>query len=119
MPDLIPRVFLGASAFPELSELVRDINGIKKTYEIVGILDDNEALHETEVEGYPVMGPLSLAENMDGKSFVLGIGSYKTRIARFEIFKRLGLPKERYATLVHPFAKIYYLRSLKFKQAIL
>ena len=100
-------IFLGASAFPELSEIVRDINHVEPTYEIAGILDDNLSLHGTSVEGFSVLGPLEQVHKHEDALFVLGIGSYRTRLVRYEVLRRLNLPKERYATLIHPAAKIY------------
>lgn len=100
-------IFLGASAFPEISEIVRDINHVEPTFEIAGILDDNSSLHGTSVEGSPVLGPLEQVHRHEDASFILGIGSYRTRLVRYEILRRLGLPRERYATLIHPAVKIY------------
>lgn len=102
-----PLVFFGATAFPEFSEIVRDINKIKPTFEMKAILDDNSAFHGKEIEGVPVMGPLDMAHDFADAQYVLGISSYKTRLIRYSIIKRLGLKAERYATLVHPGAKIW------------
>ena len=100
-------VFLGATAFCEIAEIVRDINRIEPTYSISAILDDNQELHGTTVEGTPVVGPLEECGNFPDARFVMGIGSYKTRMVRHAIIERLALPEERYATLIHPTAKIY------------
>ena len=101
-------IFFGATQFPELVDLVIDINKIEKTYEIIGILDDNEALHNTIVCGYNVIGSLIKAHEFDQSvKFVLGIGYHTTRLIRHEILKRLNFPPERYQTLISPIAKIY------------
>ena len=101
-------VILGASAYPEIGEIIRDINQEYGKYYVVGILDDNKELHGTEVEGVKVKGPLLEALNYsDDVQFVLGIGSYKTRITRYYILKKLGLPDSRFVTLIHPQAKIF------------
>ncbi|MBN2293918.1 MAG: hypothetical protein JXM70_15940 [Pirellulales bacterium] len=100
-------VFLGATAFCEIAEIVRDINRIEPTYSIRAILDDNPDLHGTMVEGTPVVGPLEECRRFPDARIVMGIGSYKTRMVRHAIIERLGLPEDRYATLIHPTAKIY------------
>ncbi|MEI6297169.1 MAG: acetyltransferase [bacterium] len=101
-------VFLGATPFPELVDLVIDINKIEKTFEIIGILDDNETLHNTIFCGHKVLGPLIKAHDFDHSvKFVLGIGSHSTRLIRHEILKRLDFPPERYQTLISPFARIF------------
>ena len=100
-------VFLGATAFREIAEIVRDINRIEPRYSIRAILDDNQRLHGTKIEGTPVVGPLEECRRFADAQFVMGIGSYKTRLIRHAIIERLGLPDDRYATLIHPRAKIY------------
>ena len=56
MQDL---VIIGASnAFWEISELIKDINSIKETYKIVGVLDDNEILWGKKYEHLSVDGPI-------------------------------------------------------------
>lgn len=107
MPAPQPLVFLGATAFPEIAEIVRDINQVALTYQIVGILDDDPQWQGKEVEGVPVLGPLNEVSTFDDAQFVLGIGSYRTRITRYHILERLQLPRERFATLIHPMAKVY------------
>lgn len=108
---LQPLILFGASALPEIVEVVRDINEARPTYRMEGVLDDAPAFQGQEIEGLKVLGPLEMARQFPDAQFVLGIGSYRTRIARFDIVRRLGIPMERYAALVHPRAKIY--RSAK------
>ncbi len=101
-------IVFGATAYPEISELISDINQNGPKFEVIGILDDNEALHNKEVEGVAIKGPLHNAAKFSTDiSFVLGIGSYKTRIQRYHILHRLKLPEQRFASLIHPAAKIY------------
>lgn len=105
-------IFFGATAFPEVAEIVRDINSKKMLYKIIGILDDNTSLHGLKLEGVPVLGPLKMAHDYQDALFVHAIGSYRTRIIRYEIINRIGIPDERYATLIHPSAKIYSSSSI-------
>ena len=100
-------VFFGASAFGEIAEIARDVTRAGHEYEIVGILDDNSALHGSYVEGTPVLGPLEQARDLTDVQFVFGIGSARLRLVRHEILGRLNLPNERFATLIHPTAKVY------------
>lgn len=109
-------IFLGATAVPEVAELVRDINaerdGHDPAFEMIGILDDNPDLAGTSIEGLAVLGPLESVSDYPDAHFVFCVGSHHTRILRYEILRRLGLPDERYATLVHPRAKVYRSASL-------
>ena len=108
MSKLQPLVFLGAStAFQEISELINDLNRVQERYEIIAVLDDNTHLHGSDLGNVPVVGSLEMVHQYSEAQFVFGIGSYQTRLTRFEILKRLKLPDERFVALVHPGAKVY------------
>ena len=101
-------VFLGAStAFKEISEVIRDLNRVEERYRVVALLDDNEALHGTSIDGVPVAGPLAAIDRYPDAGIVFGIGSFRTRMIRRRILEQLAQPEERYLTLVHPAAKVY------------
>lgn len=101
-------VFLGAStAFLEILDIVNDINKNGLRYKVIAILDDNDKLHGTEIEGIKVEGPLSFVEKYPRAKFVFGIGSIKTKSIRMQILNKLNLPAERFVTLIHPNTKIY------------
>jgi sugar O-acyltransferase (sialic acid O-acetyltransferase NeuD family) len=104
-----PLVFLGAStALREISPLVRAAgDGGGDGYEIVAVLDDDAALHGTTIGGVRVVGGLEQVERYPDAHFVLGIGSFRTRLKREEILERLGLPEERFPAFVHPRAIVY------------
>lgn len=103
-----PLLFLGAStAFLEIQEIIHDINRVEPRHEIVGLLDDDPARHGEIVDGVPVLGRLELARDQPDADLVFGIGSYGTRLQRHTIIDRLGLPDERFVSLVHPLAKVY------------
>ncbi len=102
-------VFLGAAtAFSEISEIIRDINKSgNQQYKIIAILDDNQLLHGSEIDGVPVCGDLSMVHHYPNAQFIFGIGSYKTRLLRHEIIKRLKISQERFISIIHPSSKIY------------
>jgi sugar O-acyltransferase (sialic acid O-acetyltransferase NeuD family) len=107
-PGVRPLLFLGAStAFLEIQEIIRDINRVEPRHEIVGLLDDAPALHGTSIDGVPVLGALELARDHPEADLVFGIGSHPTRLLRHKIIERLGLPDERFLTIVSPSAKVY------------
>ena len=51
-------VIIGATAFPEIIELIRDINKDNDKYEVLEILDDDESLWGSTIEGVKVAGQL-------------------------------------------------------------
>lgn len=100
-------VFLGAStAFFEISEIIRQINLISPTYEIITILDDNKDLIGKVMLGIQVSGPLSDVVKYQNCYFVFGIGSMQTRLIRHLIFNKLNLAPDRFATIIHPNAVV-------------
>lgn len=105
-------VFLGATAIPEIAELISDINAIESRYEIIGALDDDASLHGTKIEGVTIGGGLGKAAEYPQADFVFSIGSFRSRLRRAEILRNLALADDRFATLIHPRAKIYSSASV-------
>lgn len=81
------------------SGLAREtLESIRQTgdHQVLGILDDNAALHGTSVNGVPVLGGLDLAVRRSEKLLICaGKGASRAAIDR-----RLDLLEERYATHV-------------------
>ncbi len=102
-------VVLGASAYGEAASLIRDINAAQDdpVFEVVALLDDNTEAHGTSVHGVSVAGGLDLWTDYPGAQFVFLIGSHRSRVIRRDILARLKIPRERFATLVHPTANLF------------
>jgi sugar O-acyltransferase (sialic acid O-acetyltransferase NeuD family) len=97
----------GGLAVCEISNLIKAINKLKERYEIIGVLDDRFLEIGDSVFGYPVLGPLNKASDFDHCiKFVHGIGSYKSRFLRHDIFCKCAIPEERFETLIHPDVEI-------------
>ncbi len=87
----------------DIAEAVLDINEAagRPVYECIGFLDDAPAVQDGN--GLPVLGPLSAAESFGSDTFfVNGIGSPGSYRCKERIVAGLGIPNERFATLVHP-----------------
>ena len=98
----------GSNAFWEISELISDINAVKLQYKIIAVLDDSPNLIGTQLGELTVDGPLEKAKEFsENVYFIFAIGSFRTRIIRNELLKRLAFKDERYVTLIHPTAKIF------------
>ena len=102
-----PLILIGAGGFArETIELVRAINREAPTWELVGLLDDNPELGGQELLGVPVLGLCSAVAEYPEAAFAACVASPQDPLRRLRLIARLGLPLERYATLVHPRATI-------------
>jgi sugar O-acyltransferase (sialic acid O-acetyltransferase NeuD family) len=98
----------GSNAFWEISELIQDINKIENRYEIIAVLDDNTGLIGNKFNNLIVDGPIEKVKDFDNDvKFIFAIGSFKTRLIRENILKRINIPEDRFETLIHPNAKIF------------
>jgi sugar O-acyltransferase (sialic acid O-acetyltransferase NeuD family) len=98
----------GAGGFArETASAVLAINRFSpETWNLKGFLDDDPAIHGTERGGLPVIGPLSMVDEMPDAAVVVCIGNPRNFHARQLVVERLRLPAERYATIVHPTASV-------------
>ncbi|MFC2097384.1 hypothetical protein ACFLSI_03515 [Bacteroidota bacterium] len=104
----------GSNAYWEINELISDINYVNECFEVIGILEDNQSLIGKTFNGITIDGPLEKAKHYpDDVRFVLAIGSYRTRLLRAQIIERIGLPDDRYETLIHPTAKVFSTAAVK------
>jgi len=102
-----PLLLLGTGGFArETLELVRAVNDAQPTWELVGMLDDDPATHGRDVHGVPVLGPCAAAHDHPDALVVACVASPDDPLRRLALVARLGLPAERYATLVHPAAVV-------------
>lgn|GEM_PF-407050 len=98
----------GSHAFWEISELIADINAVKPKYEIIGVLDDSPSLQGLSYNDLVVEGPIDKAKEYSADvKFIFAIGSFRTRIIRSELLKRLQIAEERFETLIHPTVKVF------------
>jgi sugar O-acyltransferase (sialic acid O-acetyltransferase NeuD family) len=75
-------------------------------WRVLGFLDDDPALHGTTRSGLPILGPVDAVADMPAAKVVVCVGNPRNYRARKQIVERLGLPVDRYATVVHPSAQI-------------
>jgi sugar O-acyltransferase (sialic acid O-acetyltransferase NeuD family) len=97
----------GGSAHDVL-DIVEAINsdGLSDTWRVAGFLDDNRPVGSRHL-GMRVLGGLSDAMRFSvGHLFINAIGSPSSYGRRPEIIASTGLPRERFATLIHPSASI-------------
>jgi sugar O-acyltransferase (sialic acid O-acetyltransferase NeuD family) len=100
-------LLIGAGGFGrEAVEVVRSINADGPAWHLLGFLDDAPSIGGGCIAGHPVLGPISDAARHPRASLTICTGSPANYSSRRAIERRLSLPAERYATLVHPTAVI-------------
>ncbi|MFF4012623.1 NeuD/PglB/VioB family sugar acetyltransferase [Streptomyces sp. NPDC001717] len=112
-PDTEDLVIVGAGGFArETAQAVRDVAaadlawGRRPRWRLVGHLDDDPALTGREVDGVPVLGGCEEVHRLGGARVVVCVGSPRDYAVRARLVRRLGLPVNRYATVVHPTAVV-------------
>lgn len=108
MPDQL--VLVGSGGFGrETAEVVRAMNDAHPggpRWNLLGFLDDDPGLWGTSVSGTPVLAGVDALAELPDAHVVLCTGSPGNFTSKKRIAERLGLPPERYATLVHPSAVV-------------
>lgn len=108
-PELL---IVGAGGFArETAQAVAAINAVslnpgRPTWQLLGFLDDDPLLHGRRVDGLPVIGGTDLIQSLPNARVVVCVGNPRRYDSRMRIVERLGLPPERYATIVHPSVSI-------------
>lgn len=93
----------GAGGFArETAAAVYAINEQRPTWHLLGLLDDNAALHGQRRSGLNILGGLEVARAHPEAAVVVCVGNPRNYTARKQVVERLALPQERYATIVHP-----------------
>jgi sugar O-acyltransferase (sialic acid O-acetyltransferase NeuD family) len=100
-------VLIGAGGFArETAQAVHALNASGAAWRLLGYLDDDPARHGHVIDGTPVLGGRDMVEKLPDASFVVCTGRPDNYVSRPRIVRDLGLPPERYATIVHPSAAV-------------
>ena len=87
--------------------IIEEINKIKSTWNILGIIDDNEDLQGKNINGYNVLGKISYLNKYDKKknkpNLVIAISNYNVKKNIVEKLK----DKFKFATIIHPSVNIH------------
>lgn len=98
-----PLLLVGAGGLArEVHALLRESDD----REVVGILDDADALQGTRVGGLPVLGGLECARRYPDVSVVVCAGEGRTRAAIVGRLQRFGVTADRYATVLDPSVRV-------------
>ena len=100
-------VLIGAGGFArETAQAVHALNCSGAAWRLLGYIDDDPALHGDIIDGTAVLGGRDRVRHLPAASFVVCTGRPTNYVSRLRIVSELGLPPERYATIIHPSAAI-------------
>ena len=100
-------VLIGSGGFArETAQAVHALNQSGAGWRLLGFLDDDPARHGLVIDGTPVLGGRDQIGQLPEASFVVCTGRPGNYVSRLRIVGDLGLPAERYATIVHPSAAV-------------
>lgn len=102
-----PLLLVGGGGFArETLELVHAINAVAPTWRVVGVLDDDPAMHGRKIHDATVIGPSEAVHDHADALVTACVASPGNPTGRLALAARLRLASERFATLVHPAAVI-------------
>lgn len=100
-------MLVGAGGFGrETAQAVHALNAAGAAWRLLGYVDDDPAQHGRVIDGTVVLGGRDRIERLPDASFVICTGRPGNYVSRLRIAEELGLPPERYATIVHPGAAV-------------
>ena len=99
-------IIFGASGFGrEVAWLVERINAVSPTWNILGFMDDDDAIQGSDINGYKVLGKSEDVKEYPDVCFVCAVGASRVREKIINKIKAVN-PNIRFATLVDPSVEI-------------
>mgnify|MGYP001005630920 CR=1 FL=1 len=102
MKDII--IYGSGGLARETVELIENINEIKPEWNIKGYIDDIRGAEGGDINGYKILGTNKILENMDSSVYIVLAVSDPS--AKEKIYQEIKKYNMKFATLIHPSAKI-------------
>jgi sugar O-acyltransferase (sialic acid O-acetyltransferase NeuD family) len=99
-----PLLLLGAGGLAR--EALAAVRLLADDWRPLGALDDDPAKHGRRIDGIPVLGPMELVDTHPDAAVLACVANERRPRARAGLVRRLSLPAERWATVVHPAASV-------------
>ena len=97
--------------FPCNGNALEALDCLGSAFRCIGFVDDTPAKQGTEVAGLPVLGRGALRD-MPEAAVLAAPGGPASYLARRGIIEGLALPRERFARVIHPAARVSPLATL-------
>lgn len=99
-----PLLLLGAAGLAR--EVLAAVRSGSSEWRVIGALDDDLTRHGAEIDGVGVLGPVDAVADHPEAAVVACVANARNPGGRLALARRLGLPDDRWATVVHPSAAV-------------
>ncbi|QHQ63192.1 transferase [Anaerocolumna sedimenticola] len=107
-------VIIGAGGFgKEVAQLIKDINKDKKTWNLLGYIDETVEKHGSLINETPVLGSFDWFEK-SSRSKVWAVCALGNPRDKYKLIQKTSAYPINYATIIHPDAKINKYSDLGF-----
>lgn len=103
---MTPRPLLLVGGAGLAREVLAAVRLLPEEWKPVGALDDDPARHGADLDGLPVLGGSDLVHEMPDAAVLVCVAGARRPLGRMNVVRRLDLPEDRYATVVHPAASV-------------
>jgi len=101
---MAPRPLLLVGGGGLAREVLAAVRLLPNEWKPIGALDDDPSRHGADLDGIPVLGGLDLVGELKHSAVVACVANARRPEGRLAVVRRLGLPDDRWATIVHPSA---------------
>ncbi|MEU7532017.1 NeuD/PglB/VioB family sugar acetyltransferase [Saccharothrix sp. NPDC042600] len=103
---MTPRPLLLVGGGGLAREVLAAVRLLPEEWKPVGALDDDPARHGADLDGLTVLGGSEVVHELPDAAVLVCIASARRPLGRMDVVRRLALPQDRYATVVHPAASV-------------
>lgn len=101
---MAPRPLLLVGGGGLAREVLAAVRLLPNEWTPIGALDDDPSRHGADLNGVPVLGGSDLIGEFKDAAVVACVANARRPEGRLTVVRRLGLPDDRWATIVHPSA---------------
>jgi sugar O-acyltransferase (sialic acid O-acetyltransferase NeuD family) len=101
---MAPRPLLLVGGGGLAREVLAAIRLLPNEWTPIGVLDDDPSRHGADLDGVPVLGGSELISELKDAAVVTCVANPRRPEGRLTVVRRLDLPDDRWATIVHPSA---------------
>ena len=97
-------IIIGAGGSGRL--VAETVQEMPDEWNLLGYLDDNPAKQGKEINGVSVIGKTDAVSKYPAAYFMIKLGNPKNRFFKKEFTENLKIERERFATIIHPEARV-------------